>query len=225
MPIQLPLDLEQPAPYSRDSFVTTPALAAVTEVLLRPESWLSPHLVLLGPPGSGKTHLGHIFSTTQGARFLDAADTFGLTDFDGGFVVDDAESASEEALFHLCNRTQGASQPLVLVTKIHPRAWQPQTPDLASRIRAMRLLSVPEPDEALLLDILKKLFSQRYISPSDDALDYLVRRMERSVAAAQKIVTELEQSANGRPFNRTLVREVFETSGRLFDDDGNNDSF
>jgi len=225
MSIQLPLDLEQPTPYGRDSFVATPALQPVLATLLAPETWLSPHLILSGPDGSGKTHLGHIFAEAHGARFIPAAETFGMTNFSGSVVVDDAENASEEALFHLSNRTQSSGQHLVLLTKMHPQVWRPNLPDLASRLRAMRLVNVPEPDDVLLLEILKKLFSQRFISPSDDALDYLARRMERSVAAAQKIVTELEQSANGRPFNRALVRDVFEASGQLFDDGENSDSF
>ncbi|MBW8735140.1 MAG: chromosomal replication initiator DnaA [Asticcacaulis sp.] len=219
---QLPLDLKTPDRFSRDRLVTDAALGAVLDVLLTPETWLSPHLMLLGPAGSGKTHLGHVFATETGARFLAAADTFGLQagEIQSGVVVDDAEKASPEVLFHLYNHLQITSQPFVLLTKKHPREWQVSIPDLASRLTAMRLVTVPEPGGDLLEAILNKLFAERAISPSPDAVAYIAGRMDRSVAAAQKIVTELEHYANGRAFNRTLVRDFFEDSMRFpFGDD------
>lgn len=221
---QLPLDLKAPDRFSRDRMVTDAALSAVLDVLLAPATWLSPHLILLGPTGSGKTHLGHVFADETGARFLDAADTF---DFDAAgadspIVVDDAETASEETLFHLYNHLQSIAQPLVLLTKKHPREWRVSLPDLASRLTAMRLVAVPPPGEDLLEAILNKLFAERAISPSPDAVAFIASRMDRSVSAAQKIVTELEQYANGRAFNRGLVRAFFDDSMRIpfGDEDG-----
>ncbi|WP_443747730.1 chromosomal replication initiator DnaA [Asticcacaulis solisilvae] len=219
---QLPLDLKAPDRFSRDRLVTDSALSAVLDVLLTPQAWISPHLMLLGPSGSGKTHLGHVFAAETGAAFLDAGDTLGL-DVAGirtGVVVDDADTASEEALFHLYNHLQITSQPLVLLTKKHPREWRVTVADLASRLTAMRMLSVPEPGEDLLEAILNKLFAERAISPSPDAVAYIASRMDRSVSAAQKIVMELEHYANGRAFNRSLVRDFFDDSMRFsFGDD------
>ncbi len=216
MPQQIPLDLEMPDRFSRDRLVVTGSLQGVLDVLLAPDSWLSPGLILLGPAGSGKTHFGHVFAAETGGIFLTATEA-GSRDA-RTLVVDDAETAPEEALFHLINRVQASGQPLLLLTKTHPRAWNVRLPDLKSRLNAMRLLILPEPDEALLAAILRKLFLERAISPSPDALNDLARRMERSVTAAQKIVTELEYYANGRAFNRALVREFFEQSETLFDD-------
>ncbi|MDV6329479.1 DnaA ATPase domain-containing protein [Asticcacaulis sp. 201] len=222
MSTQLPLDLEAADRFSRDNFIATTELAALMGVLLHRDQWLSPHLILLGPEGSGKTHLGHIFAETSQGRFLTADDTYAL---DHGtlenvtYVVDDAENASEEALFHLCNHVQKTAKQLVLLTENQPIAWDVHLPDLASRLNAMRIMTLPEPDEDLLIAILNKLFAQRAISPSPDFIDYIARRMDRSVSAAQKIVTELEHYANGRPFNRALAKSFFEQNSDLFDAD------
>ncbi|EGF90372.1 bacterial dnaA family protein [Asticcacaulis biprosthecium C19] len=217
---QLPLDLELPDRFSRDSFATNAALQAVLDVLLVPQAWISPHLILQGPSGTGKSHLAHIFAAETGAHLLTADDTYqlDLAALTGSYVVDDAETASEEALFHLSNYVQKSGQHLVLTTKIQPIIWQTALPDLGSRLRAMRLMVLPEPDEDLLAAVLKKLFAQRFIQPSDDTLAYLSTRVERSVPAAQKIVTELEHHANGRAFNKTLIRDFLEQSETLFDD-------
>ncbi len=215
MPQQLPLDLETPDRFSRDRLVVTPALQQVLDVLLAPQDWLSSGLVLMGPKGSGKTHLGHVFAETHTAAFLDAESL--VLSPAPAIVVDNADTADQETLFHLINAVQSSGRHLLLLTSVHPRAWTVTVPDLASRLNAMRLLALPEPDEALLSAILKKLFAQRAISPPDDMLAYIADRMERSVGAAQKIVTELEYYANGRAFTRHLARNFFEQSETLFD--------
>ena len=220
MSLQLPLDLESGDRYSRDHFIATTELAATMGVLLHPEQWISPHLILLGPSGSGKTHLGHIFAAHTNGVFLRADDThqLDLASLQAApYVVDDAERASEDALFHLFNHVQKSGQKLVLLTENQPITWNIKLPDLASRLNAMRILTLPEPDEDLLIAILNKLFAQRAISPSPDFIDYIVRRMDRSVSAAQKIVTELEHYANGRAFNRALAKSWFDHETDLFE--------
>jgi chromosomal replication initiation ATPase DnaA len=220
MSVQLPLDLESGDRYSRDRFIATTELAALMGVLLHPDQWLSPHLILLGPVGSGKTHLGHIFTDNAHGRFLTAYETFTLdpTELEPvAYVVDDAQKASEEMLFHLCNHVQKSGKQLVLLAENQPITWNVKLPDLASRLNAMRIVPLPEPDEDLLIAILNKLFAQRAISPSPDFIDYIVRRMDRSVSAAQKIVTEMEYYANGRAFNRALAKSWFDHETDLFE--------
>jgi len=210
---QLPLDLDASDRWSRDHFVADAALTAVLDVVLQPESWIAPHLVVLGPEGSGKTHIGHMFADIHDAFFLTASRTFTLDIGalqDRPYVVDDAESASQPTLFHLNNHALAAARPLLLLTRTQPRAWAITVPDLASRLYAMRVVTVPEPDDALLRDILLRLFARRAISPSPDAIDFIMRRIDRSVGAVQKTVTELEYYAAGRPFNRALARDYFE---------------
>jgi chromosomal replication initiation ATPase DnaA len=213
---QLPLDLLAPDRFSRDHFVVGEAVRPVLDLLLQPQTWLAPHLLVHGPSGSGKTHLGHIFAEAHGAAFVAAPDSFGLDIVPGqSYVMDDAETASEEVLFHLFNITQASGGYLVLLTSLHPLQWDVRLADWQSRLRAMRLVAVPEPDEDLLTAILSTLFAQRAISPSPDAVAYIASRADRSVAALQKIVMELEHYANGRAFTRGLARDFFEHSERL----------
>jgi len=213
---QLPLDLDAPDRWSRDNFVADAALNAVLDIVLKPQTWIAPHLVLLGAQGAGKTHIGHLFADGHDGVFLNASRTFTL---DTGaleerpYVVDDAESASQATLFHLSNHATRTGQPLLLLTRTQPLAWPIEVPDLASRLYAMRVVAVPEPDEDLLRDILLRLFARRAISPSPDAVDYLMMRIDRSVGAIQKTVTELEYYAGGRAFNRALARDYFEHPG------------
>jgi chromosomal replication initiation ATPase DnaA len=209
---QLPLDLDATDRWSRDNFVADAALNAVLDIVLKPQGWIAPHLVLLGAEGSGKSHVGHMFATGNDGIFLSAAETFSLEVGaleERPYIIDDAEAASQPVLFHLSNHATRTGQPLLLLTTTQPRAWPIEVPDLASRLYAMRVVTIPEPDESLLRDILMRLFARRAISPSPDAVDYVMLRIDRSVGAVQKTVTELEYYAGGRPFNRALARDYF----------------
>lgn len=217
MMLQLPLDLQTPDRFSRDRLVVTPALHGLLDILLADE-WLNPNLILLGPEGSGKTHLGHVFAEAFDACFIPADATRQMDSStlpDGHFVIDDAEQAQEDIVFHIYNHAQSTGHRVLLLARNHPQLWSTRLPDLPSRLNAMRIMAIPEPDDELLSAILHKLFAERAISPSPDVIAYIAARMDRSVAAAQKIVTKLEHYANGRPFNRALARDFFDQSADL----------
>jgi len=72
-PKQLPLSLPHAPQYGRDAFISGPSNAAALRML---DSWpdgSSPLAVLSGPPGSGKTHLVHIWAERTGAAIVSAA--------------------------------------------------------------------------------------------------------------------------------------------------------
>jgi chromosomal replication initiation ATPase DnaA len=65
--------------------------------------------------------------------------------------------------------------------------------------------------------VLEKFFRQRNIRPTDDIYPYLIRRIERSVPAAEAIVRRLDKAADEqqRAISRVLAREVLEGDGTL----------
>jgi chromosomal replication initiation ATPase DnaA len=54
---------------------------------------------------------------------------------------------------------------------------------------------VQPPDEALLKAVLVKLFADRQLNVEPPVIDYLSLRMERSMAAASRIVTAIDRLA------------------------------
>ena len=122
---QLPLDLVTPDRLSRERFVAGDALRPVLDTLLRPQTWLAPHLLVHGPKGSGKTHLGHIFAESHNAIFVDACDSASVQSLPGqSYVVDDADLASEETLFHLFNAVHASGGFLILLIESREVALQ-----------------------------------------------------------------------------------------------------
>ena len=90
-------------------------------------------------------------------------------------------------------------------------------PDLRSRLDAIRTVPVEAPDDAVLAAMLEARFAERGIRPTGDVIPYLLRRIDRSAAAAKAMVERLD--AMHRPVTRALARTVVEgaeESGELF---------
>jgi chromosomal replication initiation ATPase DnaA len=66
------------------------------------------------------------------------------------------------------------------------------------------------PDDALLAAVLVKLFADRQLTVDERLIEFLAHRIERSFAAAQAAVAELDSEALRlkRPVNRALAAEI-----------------
>ena len=173
---------------------------------------------LAGPPGSGKTHLAQMWATRNDAIEL-APDALDDVPPDRAVLVEDADGrADEEALFHLFNRAApGAS--LLLTSRSPPGLWPSRLPDLRSRLNALPVARLEEPDDAVLAAMLEKFFAERHIRPTDDVVAYLLRRIERSAGGAAQVVARIDEAADQqrRPVSRALAREVLGGQGELED--------
>ena len=215
-PRQLALALDHPESFAREDFLSGPANAAALRLIEAWPDWPSRAVVLIGPEGSGKTHLATIWAVAAGARVASASKIGG---FDvprmlatGALVVEDADSvADERALFHLMNLAREEHAFLLLTARSAPSAWQLTTPDVVSRLRAMPTAVLQAPDDAMLRGVMAKLAADRQLMLDDSVLTYLVSRIERSVAAARAAVVALDEEAlrQGRPPSRVLAAELF----------------
>lgn len=212
---QLAFDLPALQAWAREDFVISPgnALALAT---LDAGAWTNGRLVLTGPPGSGKTHLAHVWAADQETIWLDPRDlgpALMVLPPEARVVIDDAHRVTNpETLFHLCNRlTQGA---LLMTAPLPPRDWGLTLPDLLSRLQASSLARIEPPDDDVLSAILAKLFADRQVEVPPNLIPYLLPRMERSVEAARRLVAHLDARslAAHRPITRALAAEVLDTS-------------
>jgi len=66
------------------------------------------------------------------------------------------------------------------------------------------------PDDLLLAGIITKLFADRQIQVEPHVVQYLVRRIERSLATAMRVVQRLDRLAQARkmPITRALAAET-----------------
>ena len=211
---QLALDLALKPDYSEAAFCITDANAVAWKAVQRWPQWRMGHLLLLGPAGSGKTHLGRIWSIRAGAISLETGQlSGGLNQVQRGSAVlleDIHDGVDEDGLFHLLNRAAGDAGVTVLMTASRPPAdWPVALPDLASRLTAAETAVLNEPDDDLLRQVMEKLLRDRRTPIKPGVLEYLLTRMERSVDYARALTAWLDRQALARkgPVTRTLARE------------------
>lgn len=221
-PRQIPLDLALRPSLTREAFLPAACNTRALNEILGWQGWDRGQMVLSGPPASGKTHLAHIWAALTGAEIVAAGELPG-TDIvalaSGPVAVEDADGvagdmAGERALFHLHNATRQAGAPLLLTSRAEPGRWPLGLPDLASRVAATHHVRVEAPDDALLAAVLVKLFDDRQIGVSPRLVDWLVRRMDRSLATAQEVVRRLDERAlaSGGPVTREMAAEILDIS-------------
>jgi chromosomal replication initiation ATPase DnaA len=215
-PRQLALALDHPESFAREDFLSGPSNAAALALIECWPQWPARAILLVGPEGSGKSHLAAIWADMAGARriaarALDATAVPG-TLATGALVIEDivAHELDERALFHALNLAGEVDAFLLLTARQPPMAWNLCVRDLASRLKALPVVSLAAPDDALLRAVLVKLFNDRQVIVDESLIGYVATHIERSFAAAQQIVEQLDIEAmrRKRPLTRALAAEV-----------------
>jgi chromosomal replication initiation ATPase DnaA len=214
-PRQLALALPHAESFGREDFLPGPSNQAALTLIESWPDWPARVAALVGPEGSGKSHLAAIWAVDAGARFL-AGRALGLNQVPaalatGALVVEDLERPDERALFHLLNLAREDEAYVLLTARTAPAGWNIGLADLASRLRAVPSVVLSPPDDALLRALLVKLFADRQVAVDESLIGYLSAHLERSFAAAQAAVGRLDREAlrRKRPVSRALAVEMF----------------
>ncbi|MEM7598766.1 MAG: DnaA/Hda family protein [Pseudomonadota bacterium] len=220
MPQQLSFDLPSRTALGRDDFFVSPANAHAVAMIEGWEGWPGRKLMLVGPQGSGKSHLTHVWTALSGAQIVPAS---ALIDADiaalatGAIAVEDCDHVAgareaENALFHLHNLALAEGHTVLFTTTTAPSEWPPTLPDLKSRMEGTPSVHISPPDDALLGALLMKLFADRQLSPSPATIPYLVPRIDRSYEAAATAVAALDAAAleTRRSITPRLAAEVLD---------------
>ena len=215
-PRQLALALDHPESFAREDFLSGPPNAAGFALIESWPDWPSRATVLIGPEGSGKSHLAAIWAARSGARFLAAralaAANLTIALATGALVLEDAAVGGfdERALFHLLNLAREEEAFVLMTARTSPTLWTIGIRDLASRLKALPAVAISAPDDSLLRAVLVKHFTDRQLAVDESLVTYVLTRIERSFAAAQAIAARLDEEAlrRKRPLTRTLAAEI-----------------
>jgi chromosomal replication initiation ATPase DnaA len=215
-PRQLAFALPYAESLTRDNFLVGPANAAGVALIESWPEWPSRTMLLVGPEGSGKSHLAAIWAELAGARStrahsLDPSDvpTALAT---GALVLEELKPSGfdELALFHLLNLAR-EDQAYVLVTaRIPPSAIDIELRDLRSRLRALPVVTLQSPDDHLIRALIVKFCADRQLVVDESVVSYVASRIERSYVAARVAVERLDSEAlrQGRSVTRALAAEL-----------------
>ncbi|MBZ0148723.1 MAG: chromosomal replication initiator DnaA [Pseudorhodoplanes sp.] len=221
-PRQLAFALAHSESFAREDFLQGPSNEAALALIDNWPDWPNRVMALVGPHGSGKSHLAAIWAEETGARFLSmrGADIAQLPSVlaTGALVVEDFSDGAfdEAALFHLLNLAQQEGAYVLLTARTAPAGWTTGLADLASRLRAIPVVALSAPDDRLLRAVIVKLFADRQLAVDENLVAYLVARMERSFPAARSAVDHLDREAmrQKRPVNRALAAELYRDQAR-----------
>jgi chromosomal replication initiation ATPase DnaA len=215
-PRQLTLDLAHRPALGAEDFFVGPSNRAALELMDRWPDWPHWAAVVVGPARSGKSHLANVWRLRSQAQRLRASElsesAVALLKADRALLVENLEVgiSDEKALFYLLNVAREEKLSILLTSRLAPGDLLITLPDLRSRLRALPLVAIEAPEEALLRAVLVKHIADRQLLVEPEVVDYLALRMERSLEAAQKLVAEIDRRAlaTRRRVTRKLASEV-----------------
>lgn len=218
---QLTFDLPSQPAFGAEAFFVAPPNALAVKAINNWQDWPQNRLLLVGPEGSGKTHLVKVWQALTGARLVDpqCASTI-----EGPCAVDPVDTKPrdpdfEEACFHAINSANGSQSPMLLTATTVPGGATVALPDLLSRLTATQIIHLQQPDDALLAATMIKQFGDRQLRVPPNLISYIVPRIERSFAAASQIVSHLDavSMSTGKPVTRTMARHILDRFAAIND--------
>ena len=210
---QFALDLRHRAAMGREDFLVSASNAEAAAWIDRWPDWPGPALVLVGPPGSGKSHLGQVWRTRSRARVFGAGAAPGFGDGDAGAsaIIEDADrQAGDAEVLHLYNAVVENGGHVLVTARQPPARWAGRLPDLVSRLAAAPTARIGSPDEALISAVIVKMLADHRLDIAENVLTYLVTRMELSFAAAEGLVADINRVSLSarRGVTLSVVREA-----------------
>ena len=215
-PQQLVLNLPHRSALGLEDFLVSGSNGTAIELIDGAVAWPNGAALVVGPVGSGKSHLAHVWrAKTQAVRLIAAEASEAAVQEAAAkraVVVEDLDQgiADEAGLFHLLNMARQGKALVLFTSQQAPGDLAIELADLRSRVRALPIAQIAQPDEALLQAVLVKLFLDRQLVVEPDVIGYLVVRMERSMAAANEIAAEVDRL--GLAMRRRITKQLAQTA-------------
>ncbi|QZD94934.1 HdaA/DnaA family protein [Qipengyuania gelatinilytica] len=182
---QIALPLTHSGSDGPDSIIIGESNRAVAEAMAASQDWPFGTAILAAPPRSGKSLFARWFASHT-----------------GGGAIDDADTKDETEIFHAWNRAREDGYPLLLT--IDAKGWDIELPDLRSRMGAALQLEIAPLDDDTAAQLMLSHAAQRGLALGEGAPAYLVPRMERSYAAIERIVAEIDRLSLERKVPATM---------------------
>ena len=215
---QIPIEMPFSQTQERDNFIVGDCNSLALATIDQWPTWQGEYraLNIVGPRGAGKSHLAEIWrSKVEKSQKLYELKPGQFLPESIFYVLDNLNSNSdwdEEELFHCFNHCKNDEGGLLILSRKPVGQMKWQLPDLRSRMRAVNVINIQPPDDALLYALLEKYFLDRQVIAPSDMLNYIVSRMERSFIGLQKIATAVDRYSieKQKPLSISLARAAFD---------------
>lgn len=196
--IALPLDWPQTQGESR--LILGEANRSAFEHFRKWTMWPVKASLLSGPRRSGRSLMARSF-----------------VDRVGGRLVERADAADEEQLFHWWNDAQASGRPLVMIVDRLPPEWEIALPDLRTRIAVTPVASIAEPDDELFQALIELQFADRGLHVPREALKFMTERLHRDYLTVERAVEAVDRFAISERARLTLptIRRALIEAGMI----------
>ena len=207
----------------KDDFFISPSNLEAVTLIDNTEHWGSGVLLLVGPKGSGKTHLSLVWCKENDAKYLGLEtilqemekglthDTVCVEDLD---IIANAErqkkSKIEEGIFHLINNIGSRGGKLLISSSKMPDALSIGLKDLESRLQSFSKTNIKDPDDSLVMALLLKYFNDRQIYVKHSNLTYIANRIKRTYSSIYKFVNYVDHKSLA--LNKKLTRPFIDAA-------------
>ena len=102
-----------------------------------------------------------------------------LNDTGSATVLDNCDTwvrDAQEGLFHLLNRAKEQNFPSLLCARTPVDGWALTLPDLLSRLKALPVAQLHQPDDELLAGLFARALSERGLQIKPEVLDFCLPR-------------------------------------------------
>ena len=171
---------------------------------------------VFGPKGCGKTHISNVWSCKTKAKTfksISEKDLFKINQMETSFVFENVKPNNdwpENLLFQFINELKETNSFLLMTSSVSPNSLNWHLPDLISRLASFTSISIESPDDDLIRKLISKHFLDRQLSPSEEVVEYILRRIERSFIAITEIVNSIDSLSLKlkKPITLSLVKEA-----------------
>ena len=175
--------------------------------------------VLIGPKGSGKSHLVNVFCKNfEKEKWIISEkkekDIYKVFQENNVVIIEDidliASLDEEKYLFHSINLSKELNIILLLTSGLDLSKINIKTPDLRSRLDSIQSVNILEPNDDLMNILILKLFHDRQILIKPNIISYLMQRVERSYLGISEIVDLIDNVSlsKKKSISINLIKEL-----------------
>ncbi len=166
---------------------------------------------LYGPKKSGKSFLGKIWSQKYNAIKFDK-NFDDIIKIKRNIYIDNLnQNINEEQLFHIINHCNLNKLDILITSNLRINEINLNLDDLNSRLKIFNVLTINQPDDDMLLNILTKLFIEKqFVINSKEIFQYILRNANRSYENIINIVKKLDTLSleKKRQLTIPLIKEI-----------------
>ena len=201
--------------FEQDFFVSSNNFSAYKLIESWP-NWPGKWVNIIGPTGSGKTHLSKILEKKiKKLKVVDETNVnekiiSELRNFDCLIIDNFKNKIEDKLLYSILNQSKQLENFIVINSKLQLNKFEIKLKDLKSRFNSFIFIGIDLPTDDLLQVIISKSFSDKQINLSPKVSEYIVKNVDRSYEKMFKFLSDLDELSlsSGKSININLIKKV-----------------